>query len=327
MAVPTLGIERSFVATTSRRPIILGIVGDSAAGKTTLSRGIAQILGVENVAVLCTDDYHRYNRKQRKELNITPLNPQCNYLDIMAQHLRQLRAGEAILKPHYDHTLGDFGPPQYIVPHPFLIVEGLLGMYWQEMRNTYSVRVYLDPPEELRWRWKIQRDTAKRGYTEEEVLREIALREHDSAKYIQPQRDHADVVISFLPGVSSRSEQDGDAHLNVRLTLHGTLHHPDLSEVIAEDQSGCVRSTLGREGGRAVEYLEIDGSIPDEPASALERCILEHLDACGAASSADFGQYSDPRTRDKRHSHPLALTQLLLVYHLLRAKQHDQIEV
>jgi phosphoribulokinase len=266
------------------------------AGRTTLSRGIAQILGVENVAVLCTDDYHRYNRKQRKELGIAPLNPECNYLDIMAQHLRLLRAGEAILKPHYDHKSGDFGSPQYIVPHHYLIVEGLLGMYWQEMRNAYSVRVFLNPPEELRRRWKTRRDTANRGYTEEEVVRELTLREHDSAAYIRPQRDYADVEISFFPGESTNPEQDGGAHLNVRLTLHGTLHHPDLSEVIAEDQSACVRSTLGREGGRAVEYLEIDGSIPDEPARALERCILDHLDACGAASLADLGQYSDPQS-------------------------------
>jgi phosphoribulokinase len=326
MAAPSVEVKRPTIVRV-KRPIILGIVGDSAAGKTTLSRGIAQILGVENVAVLCTDDYHRYNRIQRKELGITPLNPECNYLDIMAQHLRLLRAGQAILKPHYDHKLGDFGPPQYIVPHHYIIVEGLLGMYWQEMRNAYSVRVFLNPPEELRWRWKIPRDTAKRGYTEEEVLRELALREHDSAAYIRPQRDYADIEISFFPGVSSHPKQDGDAHLNVRLTLHGTLHHPDLSEVIAEDQSGCVRSTLGRESGRAVEYLEIDGSIPDEPARALERCILDHLDACGAASLADLGQYYDSQTRDSRHSHPLALTQLLLVYHLLRAKQRDQIEV
>ena len=309
------------------RPIILGIVGDSAAGKTTLSRGIAQILGVENVTVLCADDYHRYNRKQRKELGITPLHPDCNYLDIMAQHLRLLRAGEAILKPHYDHKAGDFGSPQYIVPHPYIIVEGLLGMYWQEMRNAYSVRVYLNPTEELRRRWKVRRDMAQRGYTEEEVLRELALREADSAAYIRPQHHHADVVISFSPGKPYRSEFDGDAHLDVRLTLYGTLPHPDLSEVIAEDRSGCVRSTLGREGGRAVEYLEIDGSIPDDPASALERCILDHLDACGAASLADLGQYFDAQTRDRRHSHPLALTQLLLVYHLLRAKQLDQVAV
>ena len=144
------------------RPIILGIVGDSAAGKTTLSRGIAQILGIENVSILCTDDYHRYSRQQRKELNITPLNPECNYLDIMAQHLRLLRAGEPILKPHYEHKLGGFGPPQHLVPHPFLIVEGLLGFYRQEMRNAYSVLVYLNPPEELRRRWKVRRDSPPR---------------------------------------------------------------------------------------------------------------------------------------------------------------------
>jgi phosphoribulokinase len=301
------------------RPIILGIVGDSAAGKTTLSRGIRQILGTERVSVLCTDDYHRYNRQQRKELGITPLNPDCNYLDMMAQHLRLLRAGEPILKPHYDHKLGDFGPPQYIVPQPFLIVEGLLGFYWQEMRNAYSIRVFLDPPESQRSRWKIHRDVSQRGYCEGEVLRELEIREHDSAMYIRPQRQHADIIISFYP--NPRATND-DAHLNVRLTLHGTLHHPDLSSIIEEDCSGYVRAILGREAGRAVEYLEIDGSIPDEPARALERGILDHLDASGVDLLAELGQYTDS-TRTA-HSHPLALTQLLLVYHLLRAKQRDE---
>jgi phosphoribulokinase len=304
-------------------PIILGIAGDSAAGKTTLSRGIAQILGTEGVSILCTDDYHRYNRTQRKESGITPLNPACNYLDVMAQHLQLLRAGEPILKPHYDHTRGDFGPPQYLISQPFLIVEGLLCMYRQEMRNACSVRVFLSPPEELRWRWKVRRDTTHRGYTEAEVLRELEVREPDSAAYIRPQRHHADVVVSFYPGSRSRSEQGDDAHLNVRLTLYGTLPHPDLSEVIAADRSGCARAMLGREGGRAVEYVEIDGDIPDKAAAALERCILDYLDECGAASLADLGQYSDSRAE---RSHPLALTQLLLVYHLLRAKQREEVE-
>jgi phosphoribulokinase len=304
----------------STRPIILGIVGDSAAGKTTLSRGIARILGPERVSILCTDDYHRYNRQQRKEMGITALNPACNYLDIMAQQLKLLRAGEPILKPYYDHKRGDFGPPQYIVPRPFLIVEGLLGMYWQEMRNAYSVRVFLNPPEELRRRWKIRRDTTQRGYSEADVLRDMEIREPDSAAYIQPQQYEADVVVSFYPG----PEQDDDSRLNVRLTLYGTLPHPDLSEVIAEDNSGCVRATLGRESGRAVEYLEIDGAIPGEAAAALERCILDYLDASGAASLGDLGEYFDSQIR---HSHPLALTQLLLVYHLLRAKRREEIEV
>ena len=75
------------------RPIILGIVGDSAAGKTTLTRGIAQILGEDDVTVICTDDYHRYDRKQRAEMGISALHPDCNYLDIIQQHLSLLRTG------------------------------------------------------------------------------------------------------------------------------------------------------------------------------------------------------------------------------------------
>jgi phosphoribulokinase len=309
------------------RPIILGMVGDSAAGKTTLSRGIASLLGPQRVAVLCTDDYHRYNRQQRKELGITPLNPDCNYVDIMAQHLGLLRAGQAILKPRYDHSRGDFGPPEYIVPRPFLIVEGLLGFYSQEMRNAYSVRVCIEPPEELRRRWKISRDTTRRGYTEREVLSELERREPDSAAYIRPQRQHADIVVSFYPREWPPRGKTSDSHLNVRLTLHGTLRHPDLTLVIAEDDSGCVRSILGREQGRAVEYIEVDGSIPACAARALERCILEELDASGAAMPDYLGEYDYNAGSVVGHSHPLALTQLLLVYHLLRAKHQDEVAV
>ncbi|MBE9013310.1 zeta toxin family protein, partial [Pseudanabaenaceae cyanobacterium LEGE 13415] len=58
----------------SQRPIILGIVGDSAAGKTTLTRGIAEVLGEENVTIICTDDYHKYDRTERAQIGITALH-------------------------------------------------------------------------------------------------------------------------------------------------------------------------------------------------------------------------------------------------------------
>ncbi|HEY9748036.1 MAG TPA: phosphoribulokinase, partial [Allocoleopsis sp.] len=111
----------------SQRPIILGIVGDSAAGKTTLTKGIAQVLGQEDVTIICTDDYHRYDRRQRAEIGITALHPDCNHLDIMQQHLALLRSGQPILKPIYSHTTGTFEAPIYIKPSRFVIVEGLLG--------------------------------------------------------------------------------------------------------------------------------------------------------------------------------------------------------
>src|SRR4030088_288630 len=55
------------------RPILLGIVGDSATGKTTLTRGLVRILGEAQVAHVSADHYHRYDRKQRVERGLTPL--------------------------------------------------------------------------------------------------------------------------------------------------------------------------------------------------------------------------------------------------------------
>src|SRR6202011_4265562 len=181
------------------RPVILGVVGDSASGKTTISRGLVRILGEEHVAHICTDDYHRYDRRQRAEHGITPLHPDCNYLDIISQHLIHLRDGEAILKPVYRHNDGTFGPPVYVVPERFTLIEGLLGYYLPEMCDVYDVRVFLNPPEELRRRWKVRRDCSRRGYTTDQVLAELDRRESDSAAYIRPQWRYADMLVSFTP--------------------------------------------------------------------------------------------------------------------------------
>ena len=82
------------------RPVVLGVVGDSAAGKTTLTRGVVRILGGgEGVSYISGDDYHRYERQQRAELGITPLDPAANYLDILGQHLGHLRTGQPVSSP------------------------------------------------------------------------------------------------------------------------------------------------------------------------------------------------------------------------------------
>ena len=97
-----------------KRPIIIGIVGDSAAGKTTISRGLVKLLGPERVTHVCTDDYHKYDRRERAELGITALHPDCNYLDIMELHLERLHYGQPILKPVYDHATGTLVRPEYV---------------------------------------------------------------------------------------------------------------------------------------------------------------------------------------------------------------------
>ena len=96
--------------------------------------GLVRVLGDDNVTHICTDDYHRYiDRRQRAERNITPLHPECNYIDIIGQHLQLLRAGEPILKPVYRHSDGTFGAPVYVEPAQFTLVEGLFGFHTAAM--------------------------------------------------------------------------------------------------------------------------------------------------------------------------------------------------
>jgi phosphoribulokinase len=307
----------------SNRPIILGIVGDSAAGKTTLTKGIAQILGEENVTVIGTDDYHRYDRQQRAEIGITALHPDCNYLDIMQQHLALLRSGQPILKPIYSHKTGTFDAPQYIKPHQFVVVEGLLGYSTPALRDCFDVKVYLAPPESLRKDWKIKRDTLKRGYTEAQVLAELEKRESDSERFIRPQRQWADLVVSFYP---PKDELDGSL-LNVRLVLRPTIAHPDLSQVIDKDLNDphpTIRLNLDRDMGKPVDVLEIDSHATSDRIGVLERIICDDMPGlhhvCNRDIDPNLGKVTGT-TGEILQSYPLALTQLLITYHMLKATQ------
>jgi phosphoribulokinase len=303
----------------THRPIILGIVGDSAAGKTTLTRGIAQVLGAENVTVICTDDYHRYDRKQRAEVGLTALHPDCNYLDIMQQHLTLLRTGQPILKPIYNHHTGAFDPPEYINPGKFVIIEGLLGYSTRGCRDCYDVKVYLAPPETLRHQWKIKRDTMKRGYSEEQVRAELEKREPDSEQYIRPQRQWADVIVSFYPA------SDDASNLNVRLTLRPTIPHPDFTEILnqgSESFKPSVRLGLDRDMGKPVDLLEVDSHATLAQVQELEMILCNEMpnlrNFCTLNGNQQIGQLVGT-TGETLQSYPLALTQLLIAYHMIGA--------
>lgn len=306
-----------------QRPIIVGIVGDSASGKTTISDGLVKLIGQERITHICTDDYHRYDRQERTQRNITALHPDCNYLDILELDLERLHFGQPVLKPVYDHSNGTFSRPEYIKPREFVIVEGLLGFYTPIMRQFFDIKVYLDPAEGLRRFWKMRRDTAKRGYSPEEVQMQLYAREHDSRLYIHPQRQHADIVVSFYPPEDA-SIDTFEEHLNVRLTLRPTIPHPDLSYFWSNGLDSSIRLQLGRDDRRPVDILEIDGNVSPEQASAMEQAIWQHLPDLQPLRADQFGHFSDQQRM--RHSDPLALTQLLLVYHLLR-KYNDPLEL
>ncbi|MDQ3150590.1 MAG: phosphoribulokinase [Actinomycetota bacterium] len=308
--MPDKELRMKLADTQRTRPVMLAIAGDSAAGKTTLTQGLVDALGAARCTSLCVDDYHRYDREERKGLPFTALHPDCNYVSIMEQHLQLLATGQPILKPVYDHSSGLLARPQLVEPADFVIIEGLLPLYTRLARACFDVAVYLDPPEEIRRTWKVRRDTAKRGYSREAVLAEMDKREPESEAFIRPQRSEADIVVRFAP-VPERDDPPSTP-LSAELMLRPTIRHPDLTSVFAEVDRGAMHLKLIRDtDGRPVDALHVHGHAPREDSIVLEKAIWS---AMGTESELpeSLGVLGDAARSD-----PLAITQLLLLYHLL----------
>ena len=294
-------------------PILLAIAGDSGTGKTTITAGLVEALGPERITSVGADDYHKYDREERKSLPFTPLHPKCNYIDIMEQHLQHLALGNPILKPIYNHDTGKLDRPEYLEPRDFVIVEGLLPLHTKLSRACFDITVYLDPPEDIRVAWKLGRDTKKRGYTEEQVRAELEKREPESAEFIRPQRAWADIVVRFAP-IEERGETPKDP-LSAYLLLRPTISHPDLSKILGDNASEAMHMKLRRDDdGKPVDSVHIHAHADREDTRKVEEAIWDEL-GVDMPLPESLGRI-DPETRDD----PLALTQLILLYHLIQAR-------
>lgn len=294
---------------------MIAIAGDSAAGKTTLTRGIAEALGADRATAICVDDYHRYDREERRSVPFTVLNPACNYIEVMEQHLQLLAMGRPILKPVYDHSTGRLARPVLVEPREFVLVEGLLPLHTKLARACFDIAVYLDPPEDVRKAWKLRRDCAERGYAEAEVLAELARREPDSAAFIRPQRQRADISIRFGPAAGRADPTD--TPLSAEILLRPTIQHPALAHVLTDDDKRAAHLKLIRDcDGRPVDALHIHGYVPREDSLIIEKAIWEQLSLVpGHALPETLGIVARGR-----RSEPLAIAQLLLLWHLLEAQ-------
>jgi phosphoribulokinase len=314
MSDKQLNVLQAAQAGTDVRPVMMAIAGDSGTGKTTITKGLVEALGRDRITSVGADDYHRYDREERKELPFTPLHPDCNYIDIMEQHLHHLSLRQPILKPIYNHDTGTLDRPEYVEPRDFVIVEGLLPLHTESSRAAFDIKVYLDPPEEIRIAWKLKRDTSKRGYTEDEVREDLKKREPESEAYIRPQRAQADIVVRFAP-IEERGEGPNDP-LSATLLLRPTISHPDLVSILGDDTREAMHLSLIRDDdGKPVDAVHIHSYADRELTRKVEQAIWEELGVDSDVPES-LGKLDD----DERDE-PLALTQLLLLYHLVQVRQ------
>lgn len=171
---------------------IIGITGAGGAGKTTLANNLVHYFGAARAATVDLDDY-LLPREERAKLEITGYNPRANKLYLAREHIESLRAGESIVKPRYDHATGELLPEEEVQPRPLIIIEGVTTLY-TELRELYTLSIFLDALEETQIKSRVQRDVSKRGYTLDEALALFEAVKPDYERFIAPTKEVADIV-------------------------------------------------------------------------------------------------------------------------------------
>jgi uridine kinase len=178
---------------------VIGVAGGSGSGKTTVVRRIVDSLGPEHVTLLDHDRYYRDRNdlrlEERAALNYD--HPDSLETDLLAQHVRQLKAGKAVEAPRYDFTRhARLGEKDTFQPRRALIVEGILIFTDAALRDLMDIKVFVDTDSDTRFIRRLQRDVAERGRTMESVIDQYQTTVKPMhLEFVEPSKRYADVII------------------------------------------------------------------------------------------------------------------------------------
>ena len=199
------------------RPMLVGIVGGSGSGKTSVAVELVERLRRKGLAplLLDMDAYFAPLELVKGRFDGRPINwdhPHAFDLELMAAHLAALHRGESIRKPRYDFTLSDrTGWEEPLPPSQVVILEGLLLFALPELRELLDMKVFVDTDADIRILRRIRRDTRERGRSLESVMDqyESSVRPMH-LEFVEPSKRWADLIVPT--GVENRTALDVITH-------------------------------------------------------------------------------------------------------------------
>ncbi len=181
------------------RPIIIGVAGGTASGKTTVSDAILDRVGRDRIAYIQHDSYYRdlshMPLEERRKLNVD--HPDALETELLVSHLLRLQAGEIIEVPVYDFaTYQRRDETRHVEPRRVILVEGILIFVDKELREMMDIKLYVDTDADLRFIRRLQRDTRERDRTVEMVIRQYLNTVRPMhLEFVEPSKRYADVII------------------------------------------------------------------------------------------------------------------------------------
>jgi uridine kinase len=180
-------------------PLVLGIAGGTGSGKTTVSNAIVERVGPHHLALLAHDAYYRdlSNLPITERVKINFDHPNSLETELLIQHIKQLRRGEAVEIPVYDfkthsrttHTI-------HLEPCPIIIVEGILIFTEPELRKLFDIKVFVDTDADIRFIRRLERDINERGRSSASVIHQyLSTVRPMHMEFVEPSRRFADIIV------------------------------------------------------------------------------------------------------------------------------------
>lgn len=286
LAMYLVGVRNNRIHRMRTRPLLIGIAGDSGAGKDTVCRLLESALGSTRCTTISGDDYHRWPRGHHMWTVHTHLDVRANDLARQRNHAVAIARGEGVSKGTYDHGTGTFTPAEWIDPSNYVIFAGLHTLALESQRNLYELTVFINPDEPLRRNWKVRRDHAERGYAPAEVLRKMEEREPDRLKFILPQEEHAEVVVTFRSRTPLEPDYlSGDLDLDLEITGNNGFTWGPLAEALSRvptlvvEHDGFLSTTRQR--------LSIRGTVEATIVRGIAQQLIGGLDELTDAPAFD----------------------------------------
>lgn len=178
---------------------VIGIAGGSGSGKTTLAEAILRQFADQSIILLHQDSYYRglshLSYEDRDRINFDHPNAFDN--DLLVEHVKALKEGNAINMPIYDYkTHTRKSGTISVEPRDIILLEGILILGEHRLRELTDIKIFVDTDADIRFIRRLNRDIKERVRTIDSVIEQyISTVRPMHFEFIEHTKRFADIII------------------------------------------------------------------------------------------------------------------------------------
>lgn len=200
--------------------ILIGIAGGTGSGKTSIANYLLKKFGSDQLIVIEQDSYYKNNSAlsidERNQQNFD--HPDAIDIELFNKQLVSLLGGKSVEIPIYDFSIHNRrNQRQFVKPCRIIVIEGILTLYFDSLRKLMNIKVFVDTPDNIRFKRRLSRDVKERGRTIKSVTNQYEKTVKPMYdQFVKPSRDLADIIIT--DGVQNKEAIDAlMSNINVLL--------------------------------------------------------------------------------------------------------------